>query len=195
MLQLIEHADTIRREVGRQISQQHKSEFGQFMTPSAVAGFMASLFQPTTMQTARVLDAGAGIGSLSGAFLNRWASGGFNFQHVNVASYEIDANMREHLFRTLADYRHDLDIDSSVLSGDFIEEAVKLIQDGKRSFTHAILNPPYKKINSASRHRLLLRQVGIETVNLYSAFVALAIELMQPGGQIGYTHALLQTLS
>jgi hypothetical protein len=30
----------------------------------------------------------------------------------------------------------------------------------------------------------LLRRVGIETVNLYSAFVALTIELMEPGGQI-----------
>jgi adenine-specific DNA-methyltransferase len=54
----------------------------------------------------------------------------------------------------------------------------------EKRFTHAILNPPYKKINSMSRHRLLLRQVGIETVNLYSAFVALTIELMQPGGHI-----------
>lgn len=184
MLQLLEHADTVRQVVGRQISQQHKSEFGQFMTTLTVARFMASLFESSTLQTARLLDAGAGIGSLSGAFLNRWSSGGFDFQHVDVASYEIDANMRKHLFRTLAEYRGQLDIDSAVLSSDFIEEAVKLILEGKRGFTHAILNPPYKKINSASRHRLLLRQVGIETVNLYSAFVALAIELMQPGGQI-----------
>jgi hypothetical protein len=29
---------------------------------------------------------------------------------------------------------------------------------------------PYKKINSASEHRLILRRVGIETINLYSAF-------------------------
>jgi hypothetical protein len=53
-----------------------------------------------------------------------------------------------------------------------------------RRFTHAILNPPYKKINSLSNHRLILRQVGIETVNLYSAFVALALSLMKPGGQL-----------
>ncbi|MDD5272425.1 MAG: Eco57I restriction-modification methylase domain-containing protein [Methylovulum sp.] len=184
MLQLLEHVDTVRREVGRQISRKHKSEWGQFMTSSTVAHFMASLFEPSTLQTARLLDAGAGIGSLSAAFLNRWVSSGFDFQRVNVVSYEIDANMRGHLARTLAAYPGELDMDSSVLSGDFIEEAVKLICEGKRNFTHAILNPPYKKINSASRHRLLLRQVGIETVNLYSAFVALALELMQPGGQI-----------
>jgi len=31
---------------------------------------------------------------------------------------------------------------------------------------------------------MILRQVGIETVNLYSAFVALALSLMKPGGQL-----------
>ncbi|WP_323092367.1 Eco57I restriction-modification methylase domain-containing protein, partial [Aeromonas jandaei] len=50
--------------------------------------------------------------------------------------------------------------------------------------THVILNPPYKKINSQSAHRLALRTVGIETVNLYSAFVALAVGETAPGGQI-----------
>ena len=56
------------------------------------------------------------------------------------------------------------------------------LQDGR--FTHAILNPPYKKINSDSEHLRILRQVGIETVNLYSAFVALSLALMKTGGQL-----------
>jgi adenine-specific DNA-methyltransferase len=51
-------------------------------------------------------------------------------------------------------------------------------------YTHAILNPPYKKINSHSTHRLALRRIGIETVNLYSAFVALTIALAASGRQI-----------
>jgi len=51
-------------------------------------------------------------------------------------------------------------------------------------YSHAILNPPYKKINSNSAHRLALRRVGIETVNLYSAFVALAVAQAMRGGQI-----------
>lgn len=184
MFQLLDHVETIRKEVGQQISQERKTELGQFMTPAPVARFMASLFAPLTQQTARLLDAGAGIGSLSGAFLNRWASGGFDFQRVELTAYEIDAHLREHLTRTLAEYQAALDVGVSVLPDDFIEDAVKLIRERTVRFTHAILNPPYKKISSVSRHRLLLRQVGIETVNLYSAFVALIIELMQPGGQI-----------
>lgn len=184
MFQSLEQIDAIRKEVGWQINQKRKAELGQFMTPATVAHFMASLFAPSTLQTARLLDAGAGIGSLSGAFLNRWASGCFAFQRIVLTAYEIDAHLREHLARTLAGYQSALDVDAAVLPGDFIEDAVRLIHEEEPHFTHAILNPPYKKINSASRHRLLLRQVGIETVNLYSAFVALTIELMQPGGQI-----------
>lgn len=184
VLQLLESVDIVRKEVGQQIAQKRKAELGQFMTPSTVARFMASLFSPSALQTARLLDPGAGIGSLSGAFLDRWAAGGFAFHRVQVAAYEVDAKLRAHLSHTLAEYQSQLDIDVSVLPGDFIEQAVKLILEGRERFTHAILNPPYKKINSASRHRLLLRQVRIETVNLYSAFAALTIELMQPGGQI-----------
>jgi len=71
-----------------------------------------------------------------------------------------------------------------VCHADFIERAVMFILRKERLFTHAILNPPYKKISSSSHHRTLLRDVGIETVNLYTAFVALAVALLQPGGQL-----------
>lgn len=181
---MLEQVDTLRKEVSRRISQKRKSEFGQFMTPVTVARFMASLFSPATPQTARLLDAGAGIGSLSRAFLDRFATRNSGFGNIQVAAFEIDANLRGYLARTLADHQSEIFIDCSIISGDFIEEAVKLILNTSQRFTHAILNPPYKKINSADHHRLLIRRVGIETVNLYSAFVALTIKLMQPGGEI-----------
>jgi adenine-specific DNA-methyltransferase len=184
MLQLLDEVDTVRKEVGRRISQERKSELGQFLTPATVARFMASLFTPSALQTARLLDPGAGIGSLSGAFLDRLEAGSLVFSHVQVVAYEIDANLRSHLSHTLEGYRHRLDLEFSVLPGDFIEEAVKLLLHRAQRFTHAILNPPYKKMNSASRHRGLLRRVGIESVNLYSAFVALTVDLIQPGGQL-----------
>lgn len=184
MLHLHDQAETVRKKVGQQISQKIKSELGQFMTPATVARFMASLFPPSNLKKARLLDAGAGMGALSGAALDRFVAGGFPFQHVELAAYEIDPKLRELLAQTLAKYQGRFGIDISVRRGDFIEEAVKLIFQGEERFTHAILNPPYKKIHSASRHRYLLRRVGIETGNLYSAFVALTIELMQPGGQI-----------
>ena len=180
MLQQLDTADSVRREVAPRTAPKHKAEFGQFMTPSSVARFMASLFPPSTLQTCRLLDAGAGVGALSCAFLDRWVTGGFGFESVEATAYEIDEKLRGHLAQHLAGYSR---VTPRIIAGDYIELATaEGLQD--RGYTHAILNPPYKKINSQSDHRLALRTVGIETVNLYSAFVALAVGETAPGGQI-----------
>lgn len=177
---MLELADSVRREVAPRTAQKHKAEFGQFMTPSSVARFMASLFPPCTLQTCRLLDAGAGVGALSCAFLDRWKAGGFAFETVEATAYEIDDTLRAHLAQHLAGYSQ---VKANIIAGDYIELATaEGLQD--RGYTHAILNPPYKKINSQSAHRLALRSVGIETVNLYSAFVALAVAMAAPGGQV-----------
>ena len=47
--------------------------------------------------------------------------------------------------------------------------------------THAILNPPYRKIGTRSRERTLLASVGIEISNLYAAFVWLAVRQLAHG--------------
>ena len=52
------------------------------------------------------------------------------------------------------------------------------------NFTHVILNPPYKKINGETQTRRILNSAGIETSNLYAAFVWLAACLTRPGGEI-----------
>ena len=150
------------------------------MTPSRVARFMASLFPSSTLQICRLLDAGAGVGALSCAFLDRWVSGDFGFESIEATAYEIDKKLSTHLKRHLAGYSR---VMPRIIVGDYIEQATaEGLQD--RGYTHAILNPPYKKINSQSVHRLALRTVGIETVNLYSAFVALAVGEAALGGQI-----------
>lgn len=180
MLQQLDIADSVRREVAPRIAQKHKAEFGQFMTPSRVARFMASLFPPSALKTCHLLDAGAGMGALSCAFLDRWVTGGFGFESVEVTAYEIDEKLRDYLAQHLAGYSR---VTPRIIAGDYIELATtEGLQD--QGYTHAILNPPYKKINSRSAHRMALRTVGIETVNLYSAFVALAVGQAAPGGQI-----------
>lgn len=185
MFETLERVDGARRVFTPQIAVQHKAELGQFMTPASIARFMASLFPASTLQTSRLLDAGAGMGALTAAFLERWAADGFGFAHVEACAYEIDADMRRYLAQTLAGFAGRVDVRTEIRSADFIEDAAELCRQPHRvGFTHAILNPPYKKINTSSTHRHLLRTAGIETVNLYSAFVALAVALAAPGGQI-----------
>lgn len=117
---------------------------------------------------------------MSCAFLDRWQAGEFPFKSVEVTAYEVDGILRSYLESHLAGYAN---VKAKVVEGDYI--ALATAEESKTmGYTHAILNPPYKKINSNSAHRLALRSVGIETVNLYSAFVALAVAQAAPGGQI-----------
>src|SRR3989344_5391559 len=170
--------DIIRLDASRQLDPDRKSEFGQFMTPAAIAMFMASLFSRAT-KSIQLLDAGAGVGSLTGAFLDR-----FQGMTASVEAWEIDPALEMYLADTLASYARE-GLASTIHHSDFIEDAVWNISMGVGTrFTHAILNPPYRKINNGSKHRLLLRTVGVETVNLYTAFLALSILLMEEGGEI-----------
>ncbi len=170
--------DHARMEATNRLNPARKIEFGQFMTPSAVARFMASLFSERHGPV-RLLDAGAGIGSLTAAFISRW-----EHEEMFISAYEIDPALAVCLRQTLA--RYGGNISATIIERDFIQDVVFRLKLGKRAqgFTHAILNPPYKKINSDSEHRALLRTVGLETVNLYTAFLGLALELMEAGGEI-----------
>jgi adenine-specific DNA-methyltransferase len=185
MLSTIEQT---RLRLSKNTEAKKKSQFGQFLTSSRTAAFMVSLF-PEDKGRCRLLDAGAGIGSLSAAFLDRWDTAGFDFQRVELDAFEIDDSLHSYLNQTLEQYRNNPRFISTIRKVDFIHAAVdwlsgSLFAEELQKYTHAILNPPYKKINSNSSHRLALRRVGIETVNLYSAFVALAVALAAPGGQI-----------
>lgn len=149
---------------------------------------MAGLF-PQANGDCRLLDAGAGVGSLSAAFLERWRSGGFCFRNLEADAFEIDHTLHPYLSQTYDSYDQRGDLVATIHADDFILAATAALSGDLFSrplpgYTHVILNPPYKKISSSSVHRLALRRIGIETVNLYSAFVALAVALAVPGGQI-----------
>lgn len=180
MLSVIEQT---RLKVSGRTDAKKKSQLGQFFTPANTASFMAGLF-PESSGECRLLDAGAGIGSLSSAFLERCVTGSLVFKEIKLKAFELDDSIHDELQRSLSSFIQKCRFSFEVIGNDFIEEAVNTIQFQKYDFTHAILNPPYKKIGSNSNARLLLRSVGIETVNLYSAFVALAVAMAAPSGQI-----------
>jgi adenine-specific DNA-methyltransferase len=177
--------DEERLRLSKNTDAKYKSQLGQFLTPLSTANFMANIFVETENKKIHLLDAGAGIGILSSAFIENYLRNKKPFENIHVTSYEIDDKLITNLKNSYFAYKSNSKITIEILNQDFIENAVNMIQfGGKNKFTHAILNPPYKKISSNSRIRKLLRIVGIETVNLYSAFVSLSILLMQKGGQI-----------
>lgn len=166
--------DSIRLQANTKLDPKNKSKFGQFMTPSNIADRMASLFDKKVHKS-KLLDCGAGIGSLTLSAVKAL----HDVQFIEL--WEIDPIMRTYLEKNI----ESLDVPFYIHAADFIPSAVSfLLEKTGRRFTHAIINPPYRKISSHSEHRKILRKVGIETVNLYSAFLALTIMLMEQNGQI-----------
>jgi hypothetical protein len=133
---------------------------------------LASLFTGSASASARILDAGAGKGALTGALLDRFGS------DARAVAVEIDPEMLAHLSAS----RNAWQID--VHKADFISWALKEVQAGQLRFTHAVLNPPYQKIRGGSLHKRLLADAGVPAPNLYASFVALALRLLQPGGEL-----------
>ncbi len=157
------------------------------MTPSPIATYMATLFKRWPKEVF-LLDPGAGIGSLTEAFAARFFKEAPPGACLRVDAYEIEPVLVGYLARHLealkkAGSRVGRSVTTEIIERNFINEAVFALSFGRTRYTHAILNPPYAKIGTASAYRKLLRGVGIETVNLYTAFLALAVALMAEGGE------------
>lgn len=199
MSQTAAFADTsefYRVDAVLKLDPRRRSDLGQYMTPAPIARFMASLFEDISGHI-RLLDPGAGVGSLTAAFVERISSVAEKPSSVELVAYEIEPVLGEYLRSTLdesvaqcADAQ--ITARSALHEDDFIlghkwgaqSDIFNGAQDSEGRFSHVLMNPPYKKINSESAHRAALRRAGIETSNLYTAFMFLAAQRLRPGGQM-----------
>ncbi len=190
---LVARLDLLRIEHGRSSDRERRANLGQFLTPPATAKLMASMFEAEG-KSLRILDPGAGLGALSAALVATLCERKKPPQAITLVVYEIDRSVRSSLEQTLADCEGicgglDIRFNSELRDTDFVEEAAAVLRGGlfapeSEPFDLAILNPPYRKIATDSRERRLLSQAGIEVSNLYSAFLALTIGLLKPGGEL-----------
>jgi len=190
---LFDFIEKIQTEVATGSDRSERSRLGQFFTPAPIAELLASYSQANG-QRIRLLDAGAGIGGLTAAWVARLASQQTLPEDVDVTLFELD----ERLVTPLDDVMRRCQTECEqigvqftyrVENTDFIRSAVDVLAGGVfapaiEPFDCAILNPPYRKFASDSPERRLLRDVGIETGNLYAAFVALALRLLRDGGEL-----------
>lgn len=156
---------------------------------------MATMLDAKT-DTVRLLDPGAGVGSLAAAAIENLLARRKPPRTIELTAVEVDPVLREYLAQTLEACRaacraKRVGFECELVAGDFLEAAGDwLSKDGlfktqqARLFDCAILNPPYRKINSESDARRLLRDVGIETTNLYSAFLWLTLRLLSRTGEM-----------
>ena len=185
MLAIAEKIETERKIHAVETSEIHKKDFGQYFTPYAIAEFMASIF-PATNDDLNILDPGAGIGILSCALLNRIQKENWKNPSIKLSAYDIDIEVLGKLTQNLIEQKKNFtDFDFKVYNTDFLEKTSFEYSFGKNEeFTHIIMNPPYKKILSKSSARESCRCFGLETVNLYSAFVGAAIAQLKRKGYL-----------
>src|SRR5579883_1677681 len=184
-----------RVDAALKLDPRRRSELGQYMTPAPISRFMASLFAGASGDI-RLLDPGAGVGSLTAAFVERFCSAARKPRSLSIVAYEIEPVLTTYLHNTLEEAvalcrRARIDASSMLHNEDFILDHSLGVQpdifhqvrddDG---FSHVIMNPPYKKITSDSAHRVALRRAGIETSNLYTAFMFLAAQRLREGGEM-----------
>ncbi|MGA9100241.1 MAG: Eco57I restriction-modification methylase domain-containing protein [Methanotrichaceae archaeon] len=186
--------DLLCREAYQRLDLEKRAKLGQFSTPSSIARQMASMFSKRT-ECVKILDAGAGVGSLSAALISEICQWDRKPKSINITAYEIEPKLIDYLYSTFgicdAICKHEnIEFVSNIFGEDFIEDSISLINGGflpdkkNTRFNYVILNPPYRKIHSKSQERRLLKRIGIETCNLYTAFLWLAIELLEPGGEL-----------
>ena len=186
--------DASRKEASLRLDPRQRVQMGQFLTSSPVATFMASMFDCTKSHV-RILDPGAGTGSLSAALVLAMCQRPKRPSAIALTAYEIDPLLVDYLRETLDRCRVTCEVRGISFQGrlvpyDFLEAggstfAGDLFARGEQErFDSAILNPPYRKIRTESRERRLLRLIGLETTNLYAGFVAVAARLLEPAGEL-----------
>ena len=162
-----------------------KQELGQYFTPGHIADFMASFFPKTDGGDICILDPGAGIGILSCSLAERIASEQWKIGSLTVEAYEIDSSIVRQLHENLDKVITAVGGQAFVLNEDFLAAIAEAFRRGDAPhYTHVIMNPPYKKIRAASKERELSRAFGLETVNLYTAFMGASIVATVDGGYI-----------
>ena len=200
-LNLLERLDLERLDLSNRLAADAKrrAKLGQFFTPARVAAFMASMLRvPDPPEELRILDPGGGSGVLTAAAVAELCARPENKRPsaLHATVWEIDELLSGDVART---FEHCLSVCRSVgiaFTGElrqenFILTAPDLVGDRGlfdpeelSPFHVAIMNPPYRKLRSDSLERRRLSGVRIETSNLYSAFIWLALELLERDGEL-----------
>ncbi len=169
---------------------------GQVFTPPGVARFMAGLFRSLPKEL-RLLDPGAGTGSLTAAVCERVLKGQSR-RDVEVHLFETDAALLQPLEETMklcqkelgrlghsfSYHVHDKDFLFASAS-DFGQQRALFPADASlEQFDAVITNPPYFKVNKDCKYTQLMADVIHGQPNIYAFFLASAAHCLRPGGEL-----------
>ena len=139
----------------------------------------------------RILDPGAGVGTLSAAFCQRMLRQ-HNQRHLIFDLFENDPKLIPLLEKTmtfckkaLRDAGHEMSFVIRVEDFILANTAASLFDAASSiSFDLAILNPPYFKLRKESKHARAMAHVVHGQPNIYAFFMAVVADLLRDGGEM-----------
>ncbi|HET9897905.1 MAG TPA: Eco57I restriction-modification methylase domain-containing protein [Streptosporangiaceae bacterium] len=168
-----------------------RADLGQFFTPSRAASLIAALPSLPSTGVLRILDPGAGVGSLTAAIVARAIREAPGLR-LDLVAVETDTQVIPYLEQTLAACRaagesRGVNVAASVLAGDLVTYATgfdRAVGPLSTPFDLVIMNPPYRKLGAASTARQALIADGVDCPNLYCTFLAIGAMVLKPRGQL-----------
>lgn len=192
-MELLDETERRRRAASALLEPKRRARLGQFFTDARIAAFIAALPRLAKQRHLDLLDPGAGVGSLGAAMVARILLEAPVVRSIRVVAYELDRGLHGdlagtgHQFADLAAGRG-VSLIWEIRGEDYIDAAAGALAGRlggvPEAFDLVVMNPPYRKIATASAERRALETVGLSVVNLYTAFLALGAAQLKAGGQI-----------
>lgn len=189
------YADRVGSWYSERKSVEHRKGEGLYLTPVAVADFMAGLVR-TKGQVIRVIDPAAGAGILLCAAVETVIRRARKATHIELVAYETDSDLIPPLQRVLHYLkgwaaRRGMNVKCKAVAGDFILAHAKVLSANGNLFAHTTLNnefdaiianPPYFKIPKSDTRAQAAAAVVHGQPNIYGLFMAVGAALLRSGG-------------
>lgn len=166
----------------------NKSRYAQFYTPWNIACYMAKMFNKPKYKTIKILDPGSGLGILTAAFINNILMiNKTKIKKIIITMYEIDGKIIPKLSYNMSNIskicnENGIEIKYRIHNENFISTFSEL--EGNKNYNYVIINPPYKKLKTKSEEKRILKKLGLDSTNYYSAFISLSKRLLTKNGEI-----------
>jgi adenine-specific DNA-methyltransferase len=185
---LTDYAIEITSKYIKDTNENDRKKKGQFFTPKIVAQYMAHLIE---QKPCRVLEPCAGTGIILAAICDEICES--DRPEIEVDVYEVDEELWPYLNQVIKACMDEIGSTGKKLiinnfKEDFIHSCLgseRFLKDAKGKYDIAILNPPYKKLNSKSE---LYQELPLDFqhghANIYTIFLRLAASNLKENGEM-----------
>ena len=191
---MLEKMIELTNEYIESMPKKERKKYGQFFTSMETARFMAALYNIDEKKSrVSVLDAGAGSGILSCAFIERLEMID-SIQEIELTCYENDNNVLPLLKQNLeyCKEKSGKKIDINIIEDNYILSQYLDFNhmiggnDDPKKYDFVIGNPPYMKISKDAPEATAMPKVCYGAPNLYFIFASMGLFNLCENGEMVY---------